>query len=126
MREGSREVTLDDDLSLLGEPSEPAFPTGGAVVATLLARSSDDRDFRVFIRAVAGASGASLLARFAAPEAQALWPEAQVRVLEGGNAAWFAASLPEEKGVTRPTASPSSGSHRRPTADCAWVIWPPA
>jgi rhodanese-related sulfurtransferase len=28
------------------------------------------------------------LAHFAAPEVQALWPNAQVRVLEGGNAAW--------------------------------------
>ena len=29
-----------------------------------------------------------MLAHLAAPEAQALWPQAEVRVLEGGNAAW--------------------------------------
>ena len=29
-----------------------------------------------------------VLAHLAAPEVQALWPGAQVRVLEGGNAAW--------------------------------------
>ena len=29
-----------------------------------------------------------VLAHLAAPEAQALWPQAEVRVLEGGNAAW--------------------------------------
>jgi rhodanese-related sulfurtransferase len=51
------------------------------------------------------ASDDGLVARFAAPEAQALWPEAQVKVLAGGNAAWFAAGLAEEKGMTRPTTS---------------------
>jgi rhodanese-related sulfurtransferase len=45
------------------------------------------------------------IARFAAPEAQALWPQAQVKVLEGGNAAWFGAGLAEEKGMTRPTTT---------------------
>jgi hypothetical protein len=30
----------------------------------------------------------SVLAHLAAPEVQALWPRAQVRVLDGGNAAW--------------------------------------
>ena len=39
------------------------------------------------------------LAHLAAPEAAALWPEAQVRVLDGGNAAWFAAGLPVETGI---------------------------
>ena len=46
-----------------------------------------------------------LIARFAAPEGQALWPEAQVKALAGGNAAWFAAGLAEEKGMTKPTTS---------------------
>ena len=46
-----------------------------------------------------------LLARFAAPEAAALWPEAQVKVLEGGNAAWFAAGLPAETGIARATTA---------------------
>ena len=39
-----------------------------------------------------------VLAHFAAPEVQALWPKAQVRVLEGGNAAW---SGPWEEGHER-------------------------
>ena len=32
-----------------------------------------------------------------------MWPLAQVRVLEGGNAAWFAAGKPAESGVDRAT-----------------------
>lgn len=46
-----------------------------------------------------------VLARFAAPEAAALWPQVEVKVLEGGNAAWFAAKLPEEKGITNATTT---------------------
>jgi rhodanese-related sulfurtransferase len=46
-----------------------------------------------------------LIARFAAPEAAALWSQAQVRVLEGGNAAWFAAGLPAETGLARATTT---------------------
>ena len=41
------------------------------------------------------------LAHLAAPEAAALWPQAKVHVLEGGNAAWFAAGLPAEQGLER-------------------------
>jgi rhodanese-related sulfurtransferase len=44
-----------------------------------------------------------VLAHFAAPEAVALWPKAKVRVLDGGNAAWFAAGLPGDTGVERAT-----------------------
>ena len=44
-----------------------------------------------------------LLAHLAAPEAAALWPD--VRVLEGGNAAWFAAGRPTESGVERATTT---------------------
>jgi rhodanese-related sulfurtransferase len=44
-----------------------------------------------------------LLAHLAAPEAAALWP--QVQVLEGGNAAWFAAGRPTESGVERATTT---------------------
>jgi rhodanese-related sulfurtransferase len=44
----------------------------------------------------------SVLAHLAAPEAAALWPEAKVRVLEGGNAAW---SGPTESGVERATTT---------------------
>jgi rhodanese-related sulfurtransferase len=43
------------------------------------------------------------LAHLAAPEAAALWP--QVKVLEGGNAAWFAAGKPTESGVERATTT---------------------
>ena len=44
-----------------------------------------------------------LLAHLAAPEVQALWRDAEVRVLEGGNAAWVAAGKPTESGVERAT-----------------------
>jgi len=46
-----------------------------------------------------------VLAHLAAPEVQALWPDAGVRVLEGGNAAWFAAAKPEESGIERATTT---------------------
>jgi len=46
-----------------------------------------------------------LLAHLAAPEAQALWPQANVSVLEGGNAAWIAAGRPTEGGIERATTS---------------------
>ncbi len=42
---------------------------------------------------------------FAAPEAVALWPAAEVRVLAGGNAAWFAADAPTESGIERTTTT---------------------
>jgi rhodanese-related sulfurtransferase len=45
------------------------------------------------------------LAHLAAPEATALWPRAEVRVLDGGNAAWFAANAPVESGVERATTT---------------------
>ncbi len=41
-----------------------------------------------------------MLAHLAAPEAAALWPEAEVSVIEGGNAAWHAASLPTQAGIS--------------------------
>ena len=43
------------------------------------------------------------LAHLAAPDVAALWPRADVSVLEGGNAAWLAAGRPAEKGVERAT-----------------------
>jgi 3-mercaptopyruvate sulfurtransferase SseA len=45
------------------------------------------------------------LAHLAAAEAARLWPRADVRVLEGGNAAWFAAGLPAEQGLERATSA---------------------
>jgi len=44
----------------------------------------------------------SILAHLAAPEAAALWPEAEISVLEGGNAAWKGAT---ESGVERATTT---------------------
>jgi rhodanese-related sulfurtransferase len=46
-----------------------------------------------------------LLAHLAAPEAAGLWPRARVRVLEGGNRAWFAESLPAQAGLTNTTTA---------------------
>jgi rhodanese-related sulfurtransferase len=46
-----------------------------------------------------------VLAHFAAPEAAALWQDAEVRVLAGGNAAWFAADAPIELGIERVTTT---------------------
>ena len=44
----------------------------------------------------------SILAHLAAPEAAALWPQAEISVLEGGNAAWKG---PTESGVERATTT---------------------
>jgi rhodanese-related sulfurtransferase len=46
-----------------------------------------------------------LLALLAAPEVTALWPGAEVSVLEGGNAAWIASGRPTETGVERATTT---------------------
>ena len=45
------------------------------------------------------------LAHLAAPEAAALWPNAEVRVLKGGNAIWFTLNLPTESGIDCATTS---------------------
>jgi rhodanese-related sulfurtransferase len=46
-----------------------------------------------------------VLAHLAAPEAAALWPAAQVIVLEGGNAGWFMLKLPVDTGIENATTS---------------------
>jgi len=46
-----------------------------------------------------------VLAHLAAPEAAALWPNAEVRVLDGGNTAWYAANAPTESGIERVTTT---------------------
>ena len=56
--------------------------------------------------------GTSLLARFAADDLKVL-TDAEVWVLEGGNAAWFAAGLPDAKGEER-LAAPRIDRYRRP------------
>jgi rhodanese-related sulfurtransferase len=50
-------------------------------------------------------SADGVLAHFAAPEASALWPQAQIRVLDGGNAAWLAEGLDTESGIARATTT---------------------
>ena len=50
-------------------------------------------------RSVVLVSPDGLQAHLAAPEAAALWPKAEVLVLDGGSTAWFAAKLPEEAGI---------------------------
>jgi rhodanese-related sulfurtransferase len=47
----------------------------------------------------------SLLAHLAAPEVAALWPGAEVSVLEGGNAAWIASGRATETGTERATTT---------------------
>jgi len=56
--------------------------------------------------------GSSQLAQYVVPEVQAL-TGAEVLLLDGGNAAWFAAGLEEEAGETR-LASPLIDRYRRP------------
>ncbi|MBE0624621.1 MAG: thiosulfate sulfurtransferase [Burkholderiales bacterium] len=56
-------------------------------------------------RALVLTSDEGTLAHLAAPEAAALWPDAELSVLEGGNAQWFAESLPAETGMQRATSS---------------------
>ena len=51
-----------------------------------------------------------LLAHLAAPEAAELWPE--VKVLEGGNAAWLAAGRPSESGLARATTTLDDVSYK--------------
>ena len=61
--------------------------------------------------------GSSLLARFAAQDLRALLDargsDAEVHVLAGGNAGWFAAGLPTEAGEQR-IATPRTDRYRRP------------
>ena len=45
------------------------------------------------------------IAHYAHPEAARLWPGADIRVLDGGNEAWFAAGGAAETGMTRPTTT---------------------
>lgn len=71
------------------------------------------------LRAIPSASryvltcGNASLARYVASEVAALCPDADARVLEGGNTAWIAAGLPLEKGEAH-LASPRIDRYRRP------------
>ena len=51
------------------------------------------------------ASTDGTLAHLAAPEAAAHWPDAEILVLDGGTAAWFAAGLPCETGIESRTTA---------------------
>jgi rhodanese-related sulfurtransferase len=50
-------------------------------------------------------SGNGVLAHLAAPDAQAAWPQSEVRVLDGGNAVWFAQKRPTESGIANVTTT---------------------
>ncbi len=69
------------------------------------ARLAAARDRLPAARLVVLTSEDGTLAHLAAPEAAALWPEATVRVLDGGNAAWIAANAPTESGIERATTA---------------------
>ncbi len=69
------------------------------------ARLASARERLVDARFIVLTSEDGVLASFAAPEAAALWPAAEVRVLAGGNAAWFAADAPTESGIERTTTT---------------------
>ena len=69
------------------------------------ARLAQARDKLGEVKRVLLTSEDGVLAHLAAPEAALLWPGADVKVLEGGNAAWFAAGKPEEKGIERATTA---------------------
>ena len=56
-------------------------------------------------RALVLTSDEGTLAHLAAPEAAALWPDADVSVLKGGNAIWFTLNLPVESGIENQTTS---------------------
>jgi rhodanese-related sulfurtransferase len=53
-----------------------------------------------------------VLAQLAAPEAAALWPRAEVRVLAGGNEAYFAAGGEAESGLERATTAPDDVAYK--------------
>ncbi len=56
-------------------------------------------------RALVLTSDDATLAHLAAAEAAALWPDAEVSVLKGGNAIWFALKLPTEAGIEHSTTA---------------------
>src|SRR5262249_36591519 len=69
------------------------------------ARLPEVKKFVFNPRALLLTSDDGLVAQLSAPEAAALWPNAEVLVLEGGNAAWLAAGLPVETGLDRATTA---------------------
>lgn len=57
------------------------------------------------VRTLVLTSDDGVLAHLAVPEAAALWPQARVRVLDGGNAAWFGAGGAVETGIDKATTT---------------------
>jgi rhodanese-related sulfurtransferase len=57
------------------------------------------------VRALVLTSEDGTLAHLAAAEAAALWPDAEVSVLKGGNAMWFAVKLPVDRGIENATTA---------------------
>lgn len=55
------------------------------------------------VRELVLSSDDGLLAQLAAPQAAQHWPDASIRVLEGGNAAWFSAGFATGSGLERAT-----------------------
>ena len=64
------------------------------------------------VRALVLTSEDGTLAHLAAPEAAVLWPDADISVLEGGNAAWYALDLPVDSGFENATSSPDDVSYK--------------
>jgi rhodanese-related sulfurtransferase len=69
------------------------------------ARLAEAKKFVFNPKALLLTSEDGLLAQLAVPDAAALWPNAEIVVLDGGNTAWFAAGLPVEKGLDRATTA---------------------
>jgi rhodanese-related sulfurtransferase len=57
------------------------------------------------VKSIVLTSEDGMLAHLAAPEAAVLWPDTDVRVLEGGNAAWVASGKAMESGIERVTTT---------------------
>ncbi|MBE0614322.1 MAG: thiosulfate sulfurtransferase [Burkholderiales bacterium] len=69
------------------------------------ARLEQAREQFAAVRVLVLTSEDATLAHLAAPEAAALWPGAEVSVLEGGNANWFSLNLPIETGMENATTA---------------------
>jgi rhodanese-related sulfurtransferase len=68
-------------------------------------RLDQARERLLEVRTVVLTSQDGVLAHVAAPEASACWPRAEVRVLDGGNAAWLDAGLATESGIANATTT---------------------
>ena len=85
----------------LDQPALPPRAHSGGVVGRSFEAGRGARRDRTPSKLVL-TSEDSILAHLAAPEAAELWPRAEIRVLEGGNAAWKG---PTESGTERATTT---------------------